>query len=283
MAPGSDNSADLAVLVRAADPDRYLSVLYAPADRRGALLALYAFNAEIAIVRDKVREPMAGEIRLQWWRDALAGDRRNEAAANPLAASLNETLDRYDLPRAALDRYLQARLFDLYDEEFPDRTTLEGYCGETAGTIIQLASMVLDRDAAASAGEAAGHAACAQAIAGILRSLPRHRARGQCYVPAEVLKACGTDRDRFIAGDDKATAQAVVSAMVAMARDHLGRFRGLTRTLPRTFLPAYLPLAPVGACLDRIEKQGGSVLDHVVDISPVRRNWLMMWRAARGY
>lgn len=283
MAPGLDNSAHLAALVRAADPDRYLSVLYAPADRRDALHALYAFNAEIATVRDKVREPMAGEIRLQWWRDALSGERRDEVSANPFAAALVGTLDRHDLPRAALDRYLQTRLFDLYDEEFPDRTTLEGYCGETAGTIIQLASMVLDRDAAASAGEAAGHAACAQAIAGLLRSLPRHRARGQCYIPAEVLKECGTDRDRFIAGDDKDAAQAVVSAMVAMARDHLGRFQDLARTLPRTLLPAYLPLAPVSAYLDRIERQGGGALERLADISPVRRNWLLMWRAAKGY
>ena len=57
-------------LVRTAD--RSLTALYAPAEHRSAL-ALYAFNIEIARVREVVRDPMAGEIRLQWWSDAFAG------------------------------------------------------------------------------------------------------------------------------------------------------------------------------------------------------------------
>ena len=61
----SDRSTDLMRTLRAADPDRYLSMLYAPQDRRADLLALYAFNAEIAGIRDRVSEPMPGEIRLQ--------------------------------------------------------------------------------------------------------------------------------------------------------------------------------------------------------------------------
>ncbi len=75
-------------LVRAQDKDRYLAALFAPADQRGALFALYAFNAEVAAVRDRVREPMAGEIRLQWWRDALNGERGGRGSANPVAAAL---------------------------------------------------------------------------------------------------------------------------------------------------------------------------------------------------
>ena len=72
--------------LRAADPDRYLSMLYAPQDRRADLLALYAFNAEVAGIRDRVSEPMPGEIRLQWWRDVIAApDPAVAAAGNPLA------------------------------------------------------------------------------------------------------------------------------------------------------------------------------------------------------
>ena len=51
--------------VRAADHDRYLTVLYAPAEKRGALFSLYAFNAEIAGIRDRIHEPLPGEVRLQ--------------------------------------------------------------------------------------------------------------------------------------------------------------------------------------------------------------------------
>ncbi len=66
-------------LVREADKDRFLATLFAPAARRPALFALYAFNAEIARVRDIAREPMPGEIRLQWWREVVEGGRSEEA------------------------------------------------------------------------------------------------------------------------------------------------------------------------------------------------------------
>ena len=62
-------------LVREADKDRFLATLFAPAAQRPALFALYAFNAEIARVRDIAREPMPGEIRLQWWREVVEGGR----------------------------------------------------------------------------------------------------------------------------------------------------------------------------------------------------------------
>src|ERR1700676_258417 len=85
-------------LVREADRDRFLATLFAPAERRGALHALYAFNIEIARVREVVREPLAGEIRLQWWNDAIDGRAAGEAAANPVAAALLAAMARYQLP-----------------------------------------------------------------------------------------------------------------------------------------------------------------------------------------
>ncbi|WP_292449794.1 squalene/phytoene synthase family protein, partial [Mesorhizobium sp.] len=60
--------------VRAADHDRYLTVLYAPEDKRGALFSLYAFNAEISGIRDRIHEALPGEVRLQWWRDVIAAE-----------------------------------------------------------------------------------------------------------------------------------------------------------------------------------------------------------------
>ena len=61
----------LGELVRRHDRDRYQTALFAPADRREALFALYAFNYEIARVRESVTQPMLGQIRLQWWREVI--------------------------------------------------------------------------------------------------------------------------------------------------------------------------------------------------------------------
>src|SRR3989304_4664298 len=103
-----DNFEHCAALVREADRDRYLATLFAPADRRDALFALYAFNAELARGRGGAREPLPGEIRLQWWREVLNGERDGEAAAHPVAAAVRGTRGRYRFCAAAVRDGLRA-------------------------------------------------------------------------------------------------------------------------------------------------------------------------------
>src|SRR5215218_8756943 len=103
-------------LVREGDKDRFLATLFAPQKYRRALHALYAFNLEIAKVRETAHEPMPGEIRLQWWRDVLGGAGRGEVSAHPVASALRETIVRYSLPPKMLEDLIDARTFDLYDD-----------------------------------------------------------------------------------------------------------------------------------------------------------------------
>src|SRR5437868_7198846 len=85
-------------LVRAADKDRYLATLFAPERCRRALFALYAFNVEVARIRELAREPMPGEIRLQWWRDVFSSGGGSDFRADPVAAALSATIVRHALP-----------------------------------------------------------------------------------------------------------------------------------------------------------------------------------------
>ena len=54
---------------------------------------------EIARVREQISQPLAGEIRLQWWSDLLAGTAHGEVTANPVAAELLDAIERHALPR----------------------------------------------------------------------------------------------------------------------------------------------------------------------------------------
>jgi len=103
-------------LVRDGDKDRFLASLFAPAVQRRKLFALYAFNLETARVRAMVREPMAGAIRLQWWRDALTGERPGEAAASPVAAALGAALSETAADRAPLIDLIEQRRAELFGE-----------------------------------------------------------------------------------------------------------------------------------------------------------------------
>lgn len=275
---GRTNDATGALLdaVRVADRDRYLSVLYAPEQKRQALLALYAFNAEIAAIRDRVSEPMPGEIRLQWWRDVIASGQGELGAGHPVASALMAAIATNRLPVTAFDNYIEARIFDLYDDPMPSRTDLEGYCGETASAMIQLAALVLDAAEAPKHAELAGHAGCAQAITGVLRLLPVHRARGQCYVPRDILAAAGTTPEEFVA-DAKAPSSAhAVQAMIALAREHLRAFERGAKTLSASLRPAFLPLSLTGTYLDRLERGKDGM-------SSLRQHLLMLKTASRGW
>lgn len=268
--------------VRAADHDRYLTALYAPADKRDALFSLYAFNAEIAGIRDRIHEPLPGEVRLQWWRDVIAAG-GEAGAGHPVADALNLTITAFKLPKLAFENILEARIFDLYDDPMPSRTDLEGYCGETAAALIQLAAMVLDPADAPGFAELAGRAGCAQAITGLLLLLPLHRRRGQCFIPADILAAAGSSPEEFVIGDGGPGARRAVAAMIALAREHMSAFEQGAAMLPGSLRPAFLPLALSRAYLDKMEGSRHSPLGGVARLSALRRHWLLLRRAGKGW
>src|ERR1700684_858257 len=84
----------IAELVRRYDPDRFLTALFAPPDKRDALLTLYAFNHELARAREVVSEPPLALIRLQWWREVVEGAHRRHEVADPLTAAIEAGLLR---------------------------------------------------------------------------------------------------------------------------------------------------------------------------------------------
>ena len=175
-------------LVRSGDKDRFLATLFAPEKYRRALFALYAFNLEVARVREVAREPMPGEVRLQWWADVLSGTGRGEVAANPVAAALREVVVRFRLPPQMLADLIEARRFDLYDEPMPSMAALELYAAKTSSSVIELAARILNDGRDPGLSDLTRHAGIAYAIAGLLRAFPIHAARRQLYVPVEVLQ-----------------------------------------------------------------------------------------------
>ncbi|WIW51187.1 phytoene/squalene synthase family protein [Mesorhizobium mediterraneum] len=279
----SENAKIVMETVRAADHDRYVSALYAPEDKRDALFSLYAFNAEISGIRDRIREALPGEVRLQWWRDVIAAEDDGAGVGHPVADALKATISAHRLPKLAFDNMLEARIFDLYDDPMPSRIDLEGYCGETAAALIQLAAMVLDPVEAPRFSELAGRAGCAQAMTGLLLLLPQHRKRGQCFVPADILAAAGSSPEEFVAGDGGLGAERAVAAMIALAREHLAAFEGGASALPVSLRPAFLPLALSRAYLSKMESSRHSPLSGATRLSAWRRHWLLLRCATRGW
>lgn len=214
-------------LVRAHDRDRFLSVLFAPEEMQPRLMALYAFNVEIARIAGTVSEAQLGLIRQQWWLDTLDAIFRGEAVDHPVARELA----RSRIPVDPLRGLVRAREFDLYDDQMPDLVSLEGHLGETASVLIQLAAMVLAEGEAARAAEAAGLAGVAAAMAGVLAGGPGARK----FLPKDWLEAEGETGAR--------------QKLAVQARRRLAEARALLPEIPEAALPAFLPVSLSGLYL----------------------------------
>ena len=173
---------------------------------RDALFALYAFNVEIARVRELAREPMPGEIRLQWWREVLAGERDGEAAAHPVAAALRDDACALSACAAPLLDLIDARAFDLYDEPMATLTDLESYAHQDRSRRCSPWPREFSAAAATPAELLTLDAGIAYAIAGHAARLRACTRRAGSFMCRSICcSATASSRDEIFAGQARAS------------------------------------------------------------------------------
>jgi 15-cis-phytoene synthase len=137
-----DDLTACAQLVERADPDRFLATMAAPVAARRILFPLHALNAEVARAPWLTQEPLVAQMRLQWWRDALAeiaagSAVRRHHVTTALADILNPDL------AAELDQLVTARYWDINREPFDDLTGLDRHLDHTSATLTSVAARAL--------------------------------------------------------------------------------------------------------------------------------------------
>ncbi len=286
--------------MRALDPDFYAATLFAPAKAQPDLWALYAFVAEMAQIPWRVSEAALGEIRFQFWEEALsgAGSHARVAASDsqapsggalgsgtlgPLALALEQMLGRNPLPRAPLLALIEAHRATLYAAPFADWSAIETYIAHTCAVPMRLASLILAQGSDPGEGSAIGHAGAAYGLARLVQAAPLWAARGHSIVPESVLAATGLVPADFIAQHAQGArmapgepppakqASAALGAVIARAEEYAAAYAASRRALPVAVRQAALPAALVPNMLARAAKAdfGG--------MSPLRRFGLYGW------
>lgn len=246
----------VAALVREHDRDRYQTALFAPVARREALFALYAFNYEIARVREVVREPALGQIRLQWWREVIeaactGGVPRRHEVVLPLSGAIRD----HDLSRADLDRLIDARERDLDPEPPSDLAELERYADDSSGALVCLALQTLG--AVSAEARAAGRSVgIGYALAGLLRALPFHHRTGRRWVPVDIASRLGLDASDYAAERTRNALRQAAAEIAAAAAQHLASARRQKRAIPRAAAAAVLPAVIAERHLKRLQHAG---------------------------
>lgn len=277
----NDCSRYCAALVREGDRDRYLAALFAPVEKRDSLFALYAFDVEISRVRELAREPMPAEIRLQWWREVVMGERASEAAANPVAAALLEVISRHPLTSERLVELIEAHRFDIYNEPMTSVDELNLYASRTAGAIFELAARILADDTGAAIGSLAAEAANARTIASVLAQLPLHASRRQLFIPIELLKHYQADPEDIFSLRATPELRAALAELRLRARRSLVHVGAGGAEIPESAHPAMLPLAPLRQWLFAMERPDYDPF-RPPHVAPWRRQF-RIWRAAKSF
>ena len=267
---------------RAADYDRYLSALFAPAASREALFALIAFNHEIARIPEVVSEPMLGRIRLQWWRETLEAIHDGKPARrHEVALPLADAIHAWGLDRSAFERLLDGREADLEPDAPPDLAGLERYAAATGGALTALMLQACGADGVSGL-EAGREIGTAWALIGTLRAAARHAAQGRVMLPADLLASAGIDAEDVRAGRGFDRFTVAAEPVADRAAGLLDAARRAWRAIPRRQRGVLLIARLGDVYLARLRAAAWDPRDERLAVGPLRKQVAMLAGAATG-
>lgn len=232
------------------DPDHYFSTIFAPKDKRPALLTIYAFNRDLERIPDSVSEPMLGEIRLQWWRDAIENRQSSPTTGNPLADRLISIITEYKLPVIRIQELIDARSFELSGEPMPDIQSLKNYIKKTEEALCILSCRILSDNQPDNINELAKQASFCYKASTLLASDTINRAKGRQYLPQGQPEHIQSEID-----------------------EQYHHFQSTAKTLPSKFGPAFLPVTLIEGYLKQSKIRESGKSDRPVQLNPAYRLW----------
>lgn len=259
--------------------DFYLSALLAPRAARDDLIALAAYHGEVARIPLTVSEPMLGQIRLQWWRDAIEAASPESASGNPIADALSGVARRLSLIQADLIAPLDAGDHLLAHGTFESEREFSEFIAGSWTTMFRISARILephnsaeDEAAIAAAGDAYGRARVAA-------DLPLFIARGLCPVPFGaygIADPRGAGEAQAVAAVSEATRRLVLESEACLTRA-----KQMLPAASWSVRAASRPVALVEPYLRALQRPDRNRLTSPADVAPlvrVWRLWLARWR-----
>ncbi len=239
--------------VKKHDYDRFLISLFAPSEVREDLFSLYAFNYEVAKIREAVSEPMLGEIRLQWWREAIDGIAEGKPRNHEVVLPLNNAFHRHSLPKDSFMKIIDARAADIYDEPPATITEFEDYLGATSGNLMKMAAFIV--------GERDDHVltmaydmGLVWGLIGTLRTLRYHISLNKVSLPQDVMDEYGLMKRDIFAMEENEKLRNLVCALCGSAGGYLDQIAGDKKYLNKDVRSVFLLSALSRSYLNMFKK-----------------------------
>jgi NADH dehydrogenase [ubiquinone] 1 alpha subcomplex assembly factor 6 len=220
---------------------------------RAASLALRALNIELAQVKDVVSEKKIGEMRMQFWRDAIDLAFKNTPPQHPVAEQLTQAVHRHKLSKHWLTRLVDAREKELGVSAYLSTSDLEENGERTSSSLLYLTLQTLGVENVSS-DHAASHVGKAEAIVTLLRAVPYHRSRRVVLLPMDIITRHGASQEDFLRGNVVQAVKDATFDLASLANTHLLKARSMKSQLPKASLKALLPATVCDSFLTKIQR-----------------------------
>ncbi len=236
------------------DPDRYRAAMLGDKTAQDRLVLIYGFHSELAKIPELVSETMIGEIRYQWWRDAVdeiysEKPVRKHEISTPLAALIHEI----NLPRFWIDRLIDGRARDLDPAPFKTIDAAKDYARMTSGTLAQISCFVLDEDFDSDAALLAGQS---WGLTGLARAYP--------YYHSGMLS------------------QLDYGTLITTARDAYHEAKMVLGAVPADVMPALAYMSTIPVFLKKMSRSNFDSKTETVNYAPPFKHLRIILSALRG-
>lgn len=211
--------------LRRRDYASYLSVRLSPEIVRPGLFWLYGFFHEVGQIPFKVDEPLLGEIRLQWWRDAFLKLERGDRVGHPVADGLGPLLvEGGEALRLELNAVVDSFQADVQKSPMPDMATFFQTLDKRYGGILRAALTISELSGGTATNTqtiiTASEAGMAIGAVTLFAQLPLYLQKGLSPLPSDMLAAHGLSHQDFIVSSaklDEIRGQQIEKALYAVA------------------------------------------------------------------
>ena len=251
----------------------YYSFLFLPAERRRAIVALYAFCREVDDAVDESSDPQVAATKLAWWRHEVAGLFAGKAQ-HPVSKALAPATARFSLPEKHLQEIIDGMEMDLTQTRYLDWKGLERYCYLVAGVVGLLAARIFGYTDPRTL-DYARELGIAFQLTNIIRDVGEDARKNRIYLPMEDLQKFGVPAADILGCRHSERFQALMRFQAERARAHYAAAFGALAAADRKAQRAGLIMAAIyQALLAEIESDGFDVLARRTSLTPLRKFWI---------
>ncbi len=257
----------------------YYSFLFLAPEQRTAITALYAFCREIDDVVDDCADTGVARAKLDWWRTEL-DQCFSGRPSHPVTRALQQPIAHMNLPVEYFHEILDGMSMDLERTRYDSFRDLALYCHRAAGVVGLLSAEIFGyqhRDTL----KYAEQLGTAFQLTNILRDVREDAQRGRIYLPLDELSEYRVNPHDLLKGGDPSGLRDLLHFQAQRARDYYQSALHRLHPQDRYAQRSGIIMAEIyQTLLDEIESDGYRVMEHRVQLTPVRKLWIA-WTTAR--